>query len=104
MRRLVGMVFWWSSGKCIDGLLLARKAVALRLSWIHPILGIWELLAGGALYVLGLSFATQLPGDPPPDVLAGSGIVWILLGAVSIAGFWRQRAGKNRPSNVGVIE
>jgi hypothetical protein len=55
---LMGIVFWWSAGKGLEALLAARKSHAFPLSWIHPVLGIWEVLTGGLLYALGLSFST----------------------------------------------
>lgn len=88
---LMGIVFWWSAGKGLEALLLARRSLILRLSWIHPVLGTWEVLTGGVLFELGLSFSTKMSGDPPPDVVAGSGLLWVVLGATTIAGFWLQR-------------
>jgi hypothetical protein len=88
---LLGIMFWWSAGKCLEGLLLARKGISFTISWRHPVLGLWEVITGGLAMALGLSFWADREGSASPEVLYAGGVVWILLGIMSITAFWLQR-------------
>jgi hypothetical protein len=43
------------------------------------------------MVALGISFARHGDLGPPPELVYGAGVVWVLLAIITIAGFWAQR-------------
>lgn len=96
---ILGIIFWWSVGKSLEGLLLARKGIAFPLSWRHPVLGLWEVLTGGIAMALGLSFWADRQGVSPEAIYAG-GVLWVLLGLMTVTAFWLQRRVSSKSKSI----
>ena len=81
---LVGLVFWWMTGRGMEVLVVARrKVIAPGIRWIEVIFAV-IIFASGAIVFAG--FALELPSDHDLSLtlLAVGGSLWMILPAITI--------------------
>jgi hypothetical protein len=98
----VGLIFWWIAGRGVEALLCAHQsAIYPPIGWVETLVGILLLAVGTMGFIAALAQRGQ-DSDSPWVLFSAAGLMWAVLGGLTVAARivqWkirlRQRNGKS---------